>query len=376
MEAGGLVLRYVQPAIPTPKLSAAMASHSLAIAKASLAASLMRPEPSPVPRADIAHFHRLVDTLLSQCTLCKDWLLKNTTSSPARTGAVGKYLVALSASLASPRSPNRSDQAKAMKPSNKRRQLSILYLLHDVLHHTKFHCPASAETAGSDRMLEPYVMQLVALTSAHEPTKHAQHIRKLKDLIDIWSAGEYYPSPLIAALRMTVNDALNGKRDVLTGDVESLQRLGTLEEAGSDGRRAAPYVMPPAHGDNSVPYYDLPAGDLMPCIVPNSTTPIDPRMVKPLEFRAGPADEGLVQAVKSLLQDAATIYGTPRPWYEMEKSDIDELGQLVIQDEFPREASVSEGYYGWSRAFCERMKLRNKRGNVPRHPHRYEYTTA
>lgn len=45
-----------------------MASHSLAIAKASLAASLMRPEPASVPKADVAHFHRLLDALLSRCT--------------------------------------------------------------------------------------------------------------------------------------------------------------------------------------------------------------------------------------------------------------------------------------------------------------------
>lgn len=45
-----------------------MASHSLAIAKASLAASLMRPDPTAVPRTDVAHFLQLIETLLSQCT--------------------------------------------------------------------------------------------------------------------------------------------------------------------------------------------------------------------------------------------------------------------------------------------------------------------
>ena len=45
-----------------------MASHSLAIAKASLTAGLIRPDPTPVPRDDIAEFHRLLDAALAQCS--------------------------------------------------------------------------------------------------------------------------------------------------------------------------------------------------------------------------------------------------------------------------------------------------------------------
>ena len=45
-----------------------MAAHSLAISKASLLAGLMRPDPAPVPRADIANFHSLLEALVSKCT--------------------------------------------------------------------------------------------------------------------------------------------------------------------------------------------------------------------------------------------------------------------------------------------------------------------
>ncbi|KAI4122599.1 MAG: hypothetical protein LQ338_005723 [Usnochroma carphineum] len=326
-----------------------MASHSLAIAKASLAASLMRPEPASVPRADIAQFHRLLDTLMSQCTTTniQVWWLRLKKSDDmaeykmriALTGAVGKYLVALSASLSTSQSAGATDQATASKLSSRRRQLNILYLLHDLLHHTKFHAAAFAETIGSDRTFEPYVSQLVALASAHDPTKYLQHFRKLKDLIDIWSGGEYYPSPFIVTLRKTVANASSGN-NVASRNIESQDGLRTLGDAGIESRRDAPYMMPPTHGDISVPFYDLPAGNLMPCIVPNSTTPINPRIVKPLECRAGPADERIVQAVKALLQDADSIYGAERPGYDIDKSDIDELGQLVIHDDLPGEYSV------------------------------------
>ena len=45
-----------------------MTAHSLAIAKASLAAGMMRPDPTPVTRAEVAQLHDLLEAALSQCT--------------------------------------------------------------------------------------------------------------------------------------------------------------------------------------------------------------------------------------------------------------------------------------------------------------------
>lgn len=45
-----------------------MASHSLAIAKAALAAALMRPDPVSIPRAEISKFYDLLQNLLSRCS--------------------------------------------------------------------------------------------------------------------------------------------------------------------------------------------------------------------------------------------------------------------------------------------------------------------
>jgi hypothetical protein len=45
-----------------------MAAHQLAIAKASLSAGLLRPDPTSVPRDDIAAFHASLDTALSRCS--------------------------------------------------------------------------------------------------------------------------------------------------------------------------------------------------------------------------------------------------------------------------------------------------------------------
>ena len=45
-----------------------MASHSLALAKASLAAGMMRPDPISIPRAETARFHDSLEALLKQCS--------------------------------------------------------------------------------------------------------------------------------------------------------------------------------------------------------------------------------------------------------------------------------------------------------------------
>jgi len=45
-----------------------MASHQIAIAKASFSASLLRPDPTSVPRDDIAAFHSALDRALSRCS--------------------------------------------------------------------------------------------------------------------------------------------------------------------------------------------------------------------------------------------------------------------------------------------------------------------
>ncbi|KAI9870790.1 MAG: hypothetical protein M1823_008639, partial [Watsoniomyces obsoletus] len=91
--------------------------------------------------------------------------------------------------------------------------------------------------------------------------------------------------------------------------------------------------MPSTHGDPSLPFYELPAGNLMPHIVPKRSTSIRPDTIRPLQFAAGPADEGLVNAVKDFLRDIEHIDDA----YAIEEkeivADIDDLGQLSYRNE-------------------------------------------
>ncbi|KAI4180320.1 MAG: hypothetical protein L6R41_007307, partial [Letrouitia leprolyta] len=177
--------------------------------------------------------------------------------------------------------------------------------------------------AAFTQIFETFVTQLIALASAYDPQHYIQHFRKLEDLIDIWSEHEYYPSSHIAALRETIANASN-RSNVSVQNSALAQGSEPAEYAPkSENRKDAPYIMPSIHGDISTPFYDLPAGNLMPCIVPNTLSPIKPQAVKPLALHAGPPDDKLIHAVKAFLLDIEVIYGTGRPENDKEKWDID-----------------------------------------------------
>ncbi|KAL8901316.1 MAG: hypothetical protein Q9192_000611 [Flavoplaca navasiana] len=350
-----------------------MASHSLAIAKASLAAGLMRLEPGGVSKTDLAQFYRLLEALLSQCSatniqLCKEWLVKNTALSIDKTKAVGKYLVALSASLSSTDGTNVTGQAKQRKTSSRRRQLYLLFLLHDFIHHVKFHGAQLANDAGVIKTLEPYVTQLVEIAATYDPSKYSRHLSSLNDLINLWGESNYFPSSVVAMLRDTVANATYRSASVARNAELSETTIDTAGNGAGGNQKDAPYIMPASHGDTSVPFYDLPAGNLMPCIIPNSMTPISPQMVKPLQFRAGPADEDLAFAVKAFLSDIDVLYGSKIPGQGYDEMEIDELGQPTALEDTPEDIPISEAYYGWSKRFCEKMKLRSDGEQLARSP--------
>ena len=274
-------------------------------------------------------------------------------SSSNRVGVWAKYLVALSGSF--------DDSAKApdthSKTSSKRKRLHILYLLNDLFHHTKYHSETSVGFSTLTSSLQPYIVELLGSASSYDREKNPKHHRRLDDLLDIWDENGYYSKDYVNKLREVV------KNSALTGPVKA--SIGFEEDRAEPANklppRDVPFVMPPTHGDSSTPYYDLPAGNLVPHIIPNSASSLRPDSIKPLQFLAGPADGKLVDAVKVFLHDADRIYGSGKlEPKEDEVIDIDELGQTVIRDALSGEIIDGETYYGWSRGFCQQMKKRNR----------------
>ncbi|EEH33280.2 hypothetical protein PAAG_04333 [Paracoccidioides lutzii Pb01] len=343
-----------------------MTSHLVAIAKATFSAGLLRSDPTSVHRDEIAVFHNALDKALAQCSPgniqnCKSWLLKNVIPSAARIGALGKYLVTLSGSFdPSDKKPTVDGQpvVETSKTSSKRKRLHILYLLNDLLHHTKYHEQTTSSFSSFSGSIQPFLVELISFASGYGREENPKHHKRLDEILDIWGSNGYYSSDYINKLRETVYnssspDALNSK-SAPKGSHSDTPIKAVL--------RDAPYIMPATHGDLSTPYHELPAGNLMPLIIPNSTVPIRPHAVKPLQFLAGPADESLVSAVKNFLDDVDKIYNSNSDMLaDGHEVDIDELGQVVVRDEMTGEIIDGETYYGWSRSFCEKMKRRQDR---------------
>ncbi|KAF4633774.1 hypothetical protein G7Y89_g4346 [Cudoniella acicularis] len=255
---------------------------------------------------------------------------------------------------------NGSDAASKREPSIKRKRLHLLYLVNDILYHGKYRVN-DASICGK---VQPILVNLLGSAASFKACP--KHQRKISDLLTIWEEKDYYSKEYIAKLREAVKNA-SEFGEVALGEADASTEGGHVSTTKL--AKSAPFVMPAMHGDSTTPWFDLPAGNLMPHIVPNSTRPINPDMIKPMQFVAGPASEELVLAVKALLDDVQIIYGNEIDGERDERAswDIDELGQPIMLDEITGDVLEGEGYYGWSRTFCEKMKRRKKGLDKPGH---------
>ncbi|KAG6006566.1 hypothetical protein E4U21_006864 [Claviceps maximensis] len=339
-----------------------MATPELAIAKAALSAALFRADPTSISRPSVDSFFQLLNSILSQCSRpnvqnCKDYITNNIALSGGRVTALGKYLVALSKAQV-------DNGTNAIRPSSKRRRLHILYLANDTLHH--HHHQNDLSSAW-----EPFLPALFASAAAYD--KCPKHIHKLEDLIGLWKERRYVSEDTIAKLREAIsNDGGSGSgatpfAKASNNNNNNNDDDGTSKTSSSALKlaREMPYLLPSYHGDPSTAWYDLPAATWLPQLVPNSTKPMLPELIKPIQLAPGPADNAITAAVKALVLDAERIFSKGNLLEEGGLVDINELGERIILDEITGDIVGGETYYGWSRQFCERMKHR-KKGNGPR----------
>jgi CID domain len=266
---------------------------------------------------------------------------------------LGKYLVSFSRAQYI---TNENENTRVSSGTTYRRRLHILYLLHDSLHHTKYHASNSTAFSTLSGSIQPYLVNLIQLASGGSRAKLAARIR---DLLQLWEDDDYFHRDYVDKLReAAASSANNDFKEPVTKHGASTGRASEVKEQ--------PYVMPASHGDPFTPYYDLPAGNMMPHIMPNRPVPIRPDDIRALQFVAGPADESLVTAVKEFMKAVERI---DNGGFGLEDEgiveDIDELGQISLRDE-PGEVVAGQSYYGWSRDFCDKMKSRGeKKGGMP-----------
>ncbi|KAL2025083.1 hypothetical protein VTK56DRAFT_85 [Thermocarpiscus australiensis] len=330
-----------------------MASAELIVAKTALSGALFRADPRPCSRDDIESMLALLNSTIAECSppnvqRCKQWALSNLIASSARIAAFCKYLVALAKSFGGEKDAVAPESKNGRVPSAKRRRLHLLYILNDILYHVKHR---NHDEAFSQK-LEPMLPALVR--SAASFNNCPKHIRKIQDLIDLWEENSYFSLRFMEQLRAAVDEGPSSGEDARNGNEHENSASAVAKAA-----KVAPFVMPAMHGDPSTPWYDLPAGNWLPALEPNSTRPMSPSMIKPLVLSQGPADKTLVEAVKKLLVDVDKIYSKEANLNEA-PPNVGRLGERVEIDEITGEIVDGDTYYGWSRSFCEKMKRRRR----------------
>ncbi|KHN95631.1 uncharacterized protein MAM_06472 [Metarhizium album ARSEF 1941] len=297
-----------------------MATPEIAIAKAALAASLFRADPASISRPSVDSFFQQVASTLTQCSrpnvqACKDYILGNIVHSSGRSSALAKYLVALSNAQV--------DDAAHARPSTKRRRLHVLYIVNDVLHH-------AARLGNQDfrAAVEAYLPPLVSSAASFD--KCPKHIKKIQDLISLWKSKQYSAEAVIPKLQ----EALAGSSTLATPQPVN----PSLQLA-----KEAPFTLPSFHGDSSTAWYDLPAATWLPHLVANSTKPMLPDLIRPVQLAPGPADRAITAAVKSLLADAERLFSRDRRPDDNAHVDVNEMGERIILDEMTGEKGKAKG---------------------------------
>lgn len=271
-------------------------------------------------------------------------MLKYVVASPARVAALGKYLMALSKSFTADVATSRA----ARETSSRRKRLHVLYVLSDIIHHVTIRQRQDDFASG----LEPFIPGLVEAAAGYSNSPN--QMKKVLELITLWSERDYFMPSFISQLESVAKEAPTSQASATNAGGNS---YGTTTKLAKE----APFIMPSMHGDPSVPWYDLPAANWLPVIEPNSSRPMNPSMIKPLQLAPGPADKALARAVQDLLDSVDKIYGEDTQLVEDHPEDIDQLGQRIVVDEITRDVLDGETYYGWSRNFCDKMKKRRNR---------------
>ena len=221
--------------------------------------------------------------------------------------------------------------------------MHLLYLLHDVFHNTKYHSDSQYRHDTMHTSLQACIKPLVAAICL--PGAADQCILRLNELLELWQSHKHVNNEFAQELR---NIAKGQSPKDETVDLSP-------KPGGPDDKKEAPFIMPASHGDVSTPFYDLPASNFVPHIIPDSTSAIDPRLIKPLQFAPGPADRELVTALKSFLNEVEMMDNIDPAAFSTQITDIDALGQYIAGGR-GRVYVATHSYYGWSREYCQAQR--------------------
>jgi hypothetical protein len=235
-----------------------------------------------------------------------------------------------------------------------------------MLHQTTFNsAPAQGGRRSFSDTFRATIVDLVKDAASFDRQTNRKHHDRLDGLLQLWKDKGYFDFEFSADLASVMTS--EGK------SVPSRARDGvSAKDEGIGDSNKENWTLPPQHGDNGTPWYDLPAACWLPPIEAlvqyrekhprRRRKGMDPRDIKPLRFNPGPVDPKLAKAVQQLLKDADDMYNFSLDNKENVKSDFDRMGQKLLVRKTRREEDgrktrliTGDTYYGWSRDFAEKM---------------------
>ncbi len=226
--------------------------------------------------------------------------------------------------------------------------------MNDLLHHTKYHIQSMSPFSTLAENIWTYILDLLRLASAPDSTGDKPKNTNIQDLVSVWAANSYFDDASIQKLKDIITRSSNAEISDIDGNSKASNE--TLKATGGEQKSEAQCLMPATHGDSATAYYDLPAGNMMPHIIPNLGTPINPQLVKPIQLAKGCVTDDLVTAMKMFMNDIRMNVGSDK--HDNLCADINDMGQPTFRDENTGDLIRADGYYGWSRVFCEKMRSR------------------
>ena len=265
---------------------------------------------------------------------------------------MAKYLLAISAPSI------HADGSNLHDPNLQPRQLPVPYLINDWLHHIKYHIHNKGILSNVTASLYPF-LGLLLFQGALFGGKVTRYEARVEELVELWERHAFFSKEELDEVRQR---AIATHKVKISGS--HLEPPDNRREGKSQPKQTGlSYQLPAFHGDHSVPYYDLPAATLMPQIIPNVVMPLNPSQIKPIECAPGPPDERLAKALERFMTEIDTIYGIQFV-DESTKIDYDEFGQISYD---PGHDEEEEGYYGWSRPFCEKMHRKRRNADLDKY---------
>lgn len=247
----------------------------------------------------------------------------------------------------------------------------MVYLVNDLLHHS------AGQKSSIASSLKQHLKAIFTTASDVNLKRDKSIPRQLNVVLDSWTRHRFYSETFLEKLRTIVDSG--GQAEVSVSDDE-------VEIAAAPERQKVQVsAMPAVHGDESEMWFRQPAAVMLYEMARSPGRPIDPKRMKPLKFKQGPAPEKLQAVMKAFMDDVNKI-GTSKDMDGGNVVDIDAMGRLSLKDPETGAVASNESYYGWSRDLVKtithfRRKIRRrengsdqpdltivKRWTIPRSP--------